>query len=390
VAGYRVYYGTTSGAYTSQIDAGTNTTSIINNLLLDEIYYFAVTAYTADGLESLPSNEISYFVPFLSPATSGGNQPPTLNFLATVIINENAPPQTVRLYGITSGSTNEVQTLTVTAVAGNPALIGPPTVNYTSPNTTGSLTFAPEPDSYGNSPIRVTVDDGQSVSNTVTRAFRVSVIPTVAQLSLGSTTLSTGQHSGVPITFSSSVGIIQFDALVNIPAGHLTNFVLQSLAPSVDPISTAVSPISPDACLLHVVASSGQAFFGTQQVAQLSFTAIPDETSAFVPLQVPPFSAVKTNGIVVTNRPAQSGRAVVVGHGTLLEAVFAADGSRMLTLYAQPMVTYGIEYTTDLNDPATWTALPYTISPFKLDTPITGLDSSDVIFYRAVTLSGGP
>jgi len=194
----------------------------------------------------------------------------------------------------------------------------------------------------------------------------------------------------VPITFSSSAGIIQFDALVNVPPGHLTNFGLQSFAPTVDPISTSLSLISPTSALLHFVANSGQAFFGTQQVAQLTFTAIPNQTSAFVPLQVPPFSAIKIDGTVVTNRPAQSGRAVVVGHGTLLEAGFAADGSRMLTLYAQPAQTYGIQYATELNDPATWTALPYTISPLKLDTLITALDSSDVIFYRAVTLSPGP
>jgi hypothetical protein len=389
VAGYRVYYGTESGVYPSQVDAGTNTSTIITGLAERGTYYFVVTAYTADGLESLPSNEVSYFVPFLGPATAPPSQPPTLDFLVNLTINENAWPQTVSLYGITSGSTNQSQSLMVTAMSSNPLLIADPTVNYSSPSTEGTLTFSPASDTYGRAGIYVTVNNGQSVSNTVTRAFRVIVIPTVAQLSLGSAVVAAGQQSSVPITFSSSAGITQFDALVNIPQNHLTNFSLQSLAPSVDPVSTAVSTASPTSLLLHFVASSGQAFFGTQEVAQLAFTALPDQTSAFVPLQVPPFSAVKIDGTVVTNRPAQSGRAVVVGNGTLLEAGFAADGSRVLTLYAQP-ATYAIEYTADLNDPVTWTALPYTISPLKLATLITGLDSSDVVFYRAVTLSSGP
>ena len=66
------------------------------------------------------------------------NQPPTLNALSNVTINESAGLQTVNLSGITSGATNEVQTLTVTAVSSKTGLIPNPTVNYTSPNTTGT------------------------------------------------------------------------------------------------------------------------------------------------------------------------------------------------------------------------------------------------------------
>ena len=58
-------------------------------------------------------------------------------------INENAGLQTVNLSGISSGAANQVQTLTVTAASSNPGLIPNPTVNYTSPNATGTLSFAP-------------------------------------------------------------------------------------------------------------------------------------------------------------------------------------------------------------------------------------------------------
>ena len=77
------------------------------------------------------------------------NQPPTLNALSNVTINENAGLQTVNLSGISSGATNEVQTLTVTAVSSKTGLIPNPTVNYTSPNTTGTLTFTPVPPPTG-------------------------------------------------------------------------------------------------------------------------------------------------------------------------------------------------------------------------------------------------
>ena len=68
---------------------------------------------------------------------------PRLTRSANMTINENASLQTVNLSGIASGASNQVQTLTVTAISSNPGLIPNPTVSYTSPNTTGSLTFTP-------------------------------------------------------------------------------------------------------------------------------------------------------------------------------------------------------------------------------------------------------
>ena len=69
------------------------------------------------------------------------NQTPTLTALPNMTINENAAQQTVNLSGITSGATNEAQTLTVTAASTNPNLIPAPAVTYTSPNTSGSIRF---------------------------------------------------------------------------------------------------------------------------------------------------------------------------------------------------------------------------------------------------------
>ena len=64
LAGYRLYYGTASGTYTKQINVGKEKTSAAVENLLDETrYFFAVTAYNDRGLESRPSNEISYPAP---------------------------------------------------------------------------------------------------------------------------------------------------------------------------------------------------------------------------------------------------------------------------------------------------------------------------------------
>ena len=105
------------------------------------------------------------------------NQPPTLNPINNLTLNENAGLQTVNLSGITSGAANENQTLTVTATSGNTGLIPKPTVNYTSPNTNGSLTFTPVANANGSATITVTVNDGGASNNIITRTFTVTVNP---------------------------------------------------------------------------------------------------------------------------------------------------------------------------------------------------------------------
>jgi len=70
VVGYNLYYGTCSKDYTYKLCVGDTTVATVNGLQEGYIYYFAVTAVDCVGLESEPSNEISYTVPGLSLASS--------------------------------------------------------------------------------------------------------------------------------------------------------------------------------------------------------------------------------------------------------------------------------------------------------------------------------
>ncbi|MCC7202290.1 MAG: fibronectin type III domain-containing protein [Nitrospirae bacterium] len=71
LAGYKIYYGTTSGDYTASKDVGlTNTPSYpkypvadISSLSKGEKYYFVVTAYDTVGNESDYSNEVYTIIP---------------------------------------------------------------------------------------------------------------------------------------------------------------------------------------------------------------------------------------------------------------------------------------------------------------------------------------
>ncbi len=319
------------------------------------------------------------------------NDPPTLNPISDVTINENAANQTVSFSGISSGAANEFQALSVIATSGNPGLIPNPIVNYTSPNTTGSLSFTPVANTFGVVIITVTVNDGQVVGNTVSRSFWVSVDATVPQLSIGSTVLQAGQSGSVPVNFSSSEGVTDLSIVLDVPPGHLTNLALQALAPEIDPASATLVPQAGTTALLHLAARPGQSILGSKQLAQLTFTALANQQSGFVPLNALPFSATKADGWLLTDQPARSGRAVVVGQEALLEATLDASGNRGLVLYGKPSATFAIEYTTSLTSPRTWTRLSPGFSLTTLATPIQLLNPApDFVLYRAALLAAAP
>ena len=60
LAGYIIYYGTSSGNYDVSLDVGNWTSTTIAGLDDSETYYFAVTAYSIYGEESDFSNEVSW------------------------------------------------------------------------------------------------------------------------------------------------------------------------------------------------------------------------------------------------------------------------------------------------------------------------------------------
>jgi hypothetical protein len=63
LAGFRVYYGAVAGAYTSKLEVNTpSLTSVVISSLPEGTYWFVVTAYDAEGLESVYSEAASKYV----------------------------------------------------------------------------------------------------------------------------------------------------------------------------------------------------------------------------------------------------------------------------------------------------------------------------------------
>jgi gliding motility-associated-like protein len=150
----------TTGELAYEVAGNTSGTATISVILRDN----------GTGTNASPSREFTITVNSI-------NDPPTLDPITDpAAINEDAAEQTINLSGITAG-TNESQALTITATSSNTALVPTPTIVYTSPNPTGEVKYTPALNMNGTTIITVTVDDGQSNNNTVTRTFTVEVNP---------------------------------------------------------------------------------------------------------------------------------------------------------------------------------------------------------------------
>lgn len=85
LAGYKLYYGTSSGSYQQSVDVGNLTQYSLSGLQNGVTYYFAVTAYDTEGYESGYSNEVSArenLPPqaFASSSVTSGHAPLAVNF----------------------------------------------------------------------------------------------------------------------------------------------------------------------------------------------------------------------------------------------------------------------------------------------------------------------
>ena len=62
-AGYRLYYGVSSGQYTNSVFVGASTNAAVRSLVPGITYYFAATSYDSLGIEGPFSTETSYTIP---------------------------------------------------------------------------------------------------------------------------------------------------------------------------------------------------------------------------------------------------------------------------------------------------------------------------------------
>jgi len=120
ITGYYLYEGVASHTYTNKINAGAAACVTLSNLVPNVTYYFAVTQYSANGMESPTSSELSYTVPLVATA---------VKLQMTV-----APAKQVTLAG--TGTPGAVYNVQASQNLSNWTTIGSATIN-----ASGSLLF---------------------------------------------------------------------------------------------------------------------------------------------------------------------------------------------------------------------------------------------------------
>ena len=161
VAGYYIYYGPRSGAYTNRITVGRNANSArVEPLVPGGKYYLAMTAFNSEGTESAFSRELT-------------NSLPTISAISDQSVDEDT------VSGAISFTVSDAETvageLRITARSSNPMLVPNEYVLHGGTGNQRSLMIVPQLEQAGQSEITVEVRDAQGATSVA--KFSVSVEP---------------------------------------------------------------------------------------------------------------------------------------------------------------------------------------------------------------------
>jgi hypothetical protein len=217
-------------------------------------------------------------------------------------------------------------------------------------------------------------------SNTVT----LGSLPT--GIGFGSTALLTGTSGSVPIKISALTAISNLSFQLNFPAGLFGSLSLQATSSALQ--SSSLTTLSPTSARLNFGIKSGVNLQTAQQVAQLNFTIVSNQSSAIVPLLAVSPHATNTDGSIVGGFVYGAGRLIVIGLQPILDTQYSSD-SRDLVLYGIPGESYQIQSKTNLASPA-WT--DFLLTPMtNISLVISNLDPTpSSVFFRAYLLNAEP
>lgn len=157
LAGYKVYYGTSTGNYSISYDAGNVNSYVISDLEAGNTYYFAATAYDQYGNESNFSNEVTYI------AAGANSSPVAQNGVHST--NEDTPGS-----GVLTATDPDGDTLIYSITA--QGAIGTVAINDSA---TGSYTYTPNAGVSGSDSFTFEVID--SAGLTATASVTVTILP---------------------------------------------------------------------------------------------------------------------------------------------------------------------------------------------------------------------
>lgn len=236
----------------SVYSSSANGTVNISNLAPATAYYGIAFGYNGSG--SVSNNSFNYSNTIDWVYFSTYNNPPTINSVSNYTICQDSPTQTVSLSGIGDGSASETQTVTITASSNNTALIPNPTITYTHPNSTGTLTFKPNAGQSGTAIISILASDGGPNNSTTQKTFVVVVkgIPTAAgAITTATTTLCQLKNNvvfSVPTITNATTYNWNLPTNATVTAGANTNSITVDFNTSVSSYNISVYGSNTNGC----------------------------------------------------------------------------------------------------------------------------------------------
>jgi hypothetical protein len=226
-------------------------------------------------------------------------------------------------------------------------------------------------------------DDGNPVlSNSVSFVIYVN---DYIETTLGFAAMAGGESTNVPIDIFSSAIVSDLQCSLQFPPERITNVTVTALLPGT--ASVTLQQQNPGDFLLTLTAMPGQTIQGTQHLARLSFSAITNQSSAFVPLHISSVAGTRVGAGLTPSTLANDGRVVIVGDQPLLETLPPTNGNRQLMFYGKRNSTNRIQYATRLGTNVVWTnraTITITTSNQYRVLPV-GNSPAPPVFYRVTS-----
>jgi hypothetical protein len=231
LAGYRIYYGPSSGDYSYSLDVGKTTTCTISNLQDGTPYYFAATAYDKNLQESEFSSEAVY------PGCTFSISPQAQNFGSPGGVG------TVSLSAGTGCSWTAVSNAPWILISSNANGSGSATVYFSvasnsSSSRSGTLTVAGKPftvNQEGSSPSLFTLRATAGANGTVYPQGAVTVAAGAGQTFTMAP--AAGYTVGEVKVDGTSVGAVTSYTFGNVTADHTLSASFTPLSPSTNPFA---------------------------------------------------------------------------------------------------------------------------------------------------------
>jgi hypothetical protein len=324
------------------------------------------------GLSS-PNYSINYTAGTLTVTTT--NQPPVLDPITNIVV---LPEQTLTIDLHASDPNGD--TFAISIDPGTPVGSFITNIVRTQPVPTTNTVFRWRPtreQASTTNVITVRVSDNGGPSMSAVQSFTVIVLDYL-EVSLPCTNLQSGQTLSVPIYLASSDNVTNLDFNLQWPAGYLANASLSVTASAIGSSSLQDQGTN---LTFSFQTLPGQVLQGTQELAQLTFTAISNDYSAVVSLPFETVNATKPDGSSYTNYITHAAQITVIEGQPLLRASLTTNAARKLTLYGRIGVGYELQSSTSLAVPNGWDPIwSYVQTNGTMTIEVDSLNPN--IFYR--------